>query len=484
MPVSSDLEDPGDLEATLPVIEGLAHLHEAVALLDADGRIAWVSDGLAALCGPRDELCGKPWMGLLAEQASAGSLIERLQFDGRLVNEPIELQAVDGSVVTARVSAARLGPCGERVPAVAILRVERDPVRSRQAGLPTLAAVLDGAPDGVVAVDESRFITYANRAIAELTGWQPEEIIDRPLALFVSSSEDLEHLAAALDADVENPVRDHDLVLRHREGHALPVSVSARQVELPDGTGLGTVAFVRDVSELRRSAEAVARKNVELEHTVRAVSHDLRSPLVSLLGFSRLLTDDFGEQLDERGRHFLSRIEQAGRTMEAMIHDLLQLARVGQNGKHDKMVDPHGVLRQLGAELKPRLDRDGVRLELPDDPPPVRCDRTRLYQIFSNLVGNALDHMGEVPQPVVRVEVRGRSHASEIVVRDNGRGIDPADHERIFEIFQSGKASRRAHGHTGMGLAIVKKIAESRGGSVEVESAPGRGAAFQVTLPH
>jgi signal transduction histidine kinase len=111
------------------------------------------------------------------------------------------------------------------------------------------------------------------------------------------------------------------------------------------------------------------------------------------------------------------------------------------------------------------------------------CDRTRLYQVFSNLIGNALDYMGPVSEPEIRIEVFEESGEHRIVVRDNGRGIEPAHRERIFELFQS--CGPRADGRrgTGIGLAIVKKIAHSQGGRVWVESHPGHGAAFHLTLP-
>jgi len=113
----------------------------------------------------------------------------------------------------------------------------------------------------------------------------------------------------------------------------------------------------------------------------------------------------------------------------------------------------------------------------------VLCDRTRLYQVFSNLIGNALDYMGPVSDPTITIEVFEDPDEHRIVVRDNGRGIAPAQRERIFDLFQT--CGPRADGRrgTGIGLAIVKKIAQSQRGRVWVESRPGEGAAFHLTLP-
>jgi signal transduction histidine kinase len=241
---------------------------------------------------------------------------------------------------------------------------------------------------------------------------------------------------------------------------------------------------LRDVTEQREAEQRLRKANEELEHCVGALAHDLRSPLVGLLGFSRLLRQDYENSLDETGHHFLDRIEQAARTMEALIHDLLELARIGESGERPVLVDPREVLLQLAAELKPTLETSGIELVLPTGlVSRVYCDRSRMYQLFSNLIGNAIDHMGPRRDARIEVMIDEDEQHHEIVVADNGRGVDPAHRERIFEAFQS--IGTRADGRrgTGMGLAIVKKIVERRGGRVWVESEPGCGARFHVTLP-
>ena len=246
----------------------------------------------------------------------------------------------------------------------------------------------------------------------------------------------------------------------------------------------GTVLVMRDVTQRRTAETELERLNDELQHCVNTLAHDLRSPLVALLGFSRLLRQDYESRLDDTGLHYIDRIEQAGRTMEDLIHDLLELSRIGQPGERREMIDPRAVLLQLKAEFKPRLESSGIALELPDEAPFVYCDRTRLYQVFSNLIGNAIDHMGPCADPRIIVTVEDGATAHLVSVRDHGRGIDPEQHERIFDVFQSlGPCSDGRRG-TGIGLAIVKKIVETHGGRVWVESEPGRGTAFFLTLPH
>jgi signal transduction histidine kinase len=262
------------------------------------------------------------------------------------------------------------------------------------------------------------------------------------------------------------------------------VAASARARRHADGSFAGTVLCLRDVTQRHQVEQELERKNEELEHCVHALAHDLRSPLVALMGFSRLLREDYGVRLDATGMHFIDRIEQAGRTMEDLIHDMLELSRIGESDGGKSLVDPKTVLQQLHAELKPRLEVANTQLELPHDPPLIFCDRTRLYQVFSNLIGNAIDHMGICSEPRIVVSIVEEGDGHHVTVRDSGRGIAVEDHERIFNVFQSlGRASDGRRG-TGIGLAIVKKIVETHGGRIWLESDRGEGAAFHVTFPN
>jgi PAS domain S-box-containing protein len=468
-------------EPVLPLVRALAQLHELVALIDRQGQVVWASDGLAKLCGPRSRSSAH-WLETLAIPATP-TLGARLQSSGRLSGEPVNLRGRAGKPLPAKVSAARVSEDADCDATILIFRLDagQDAAREFHHRLETLSAILEGAPDGVVVVDRSRFITWANPAMAQLTGYAVDELIDQPLVLFLRSQEDLERIATALRP--VGPAWSEELEVRRRDGQPLSVSVNARLLTLPDGTDLGAVAYVRDVTERRQIENELSRRAEELQNWVNAVSHDLRSPLVAVLGFARLLSEDYGDRLDDQGLRFLRRIEEAGRTMEALVHDLLEFARIGRSEPRRVHCDPREVLLQLHAELKPRLEEAQVELRLPEEPPLVWCDRTQLYQVLSNLVGNALDHAGSSRRPLIEVSVVAEDDRRHLIVRDYGPGIDPADHERIFEIFQTRGVRRNGKRGTGIGLAIVRKIAESHGGESWVESRPGEGAAFHVTFP-
>jgi len=367
---------------------------------------------------------------------------------------------------------------------LAVVRREEDAVDETSIPVPGMGyfrSILDSASDAVVALDRRGYVTYANPALKQVLGLPSERLLGLPVSLAFSRRGALDGLAEAL-----RPGRDGqgvELEVTRKGGGTRILSVTANPIVLPSGTCGGTVAFLRDVTDQRRSETDLALKNQELEHYVHAVSHDLRTPLVSLLGFSRLLAQDYGDVLTDTGRHFLDRIEQASRSMETLINDLLELSRIGTaNGRRD-WVDPLPVLKQLANELKPRLEAQGIALTLPASPPLTFCIRTQLYQISSNLIGNAIEHMGECDDARIDVAADGTGDGVRLRVTDNGVGIPPEGQARVFEIFHTGVRRPGARRGTGIGLAIVKKIAEAHGGRVWVESAPGAGASFSVLLP-
>lgn len=221
----------------------------------------------------------------------------------------------------------------------------------------------------------------------------------------------------------------------------------------------------------------------DLEQYAQTVAHELRSPLTAVLGFARMLRERHAERLGTEALQYIDRIEQAGRTMATLTNDLLDLAVAGNRSAPKERVDPLPVLAALRAELEPRLAERRTEISLPDAAPKLWCNRTQLRQVFANLLGNAVEHMGPVPQPRIAVSIDESPEAHRITVADNGRGIDASLHARIFEAYESFGPRRDGRGGTGIGLAIVRRIAEAHGGRAWVESRPGSGCAFNVLLP-
>jgi PAS domain S-box-containing protein len=473
------------------LLEAIAKIYEFALVTDSSGRVLWRSDGLGELCGAEKFRVGcevKTLLPLLpgfTRPEQAFELRSRLRRDGFLTKAVIELSNENEESVPIEVNVVPVSDRPEERPFYIVIARPADPEHpvvefATQSPSGGLKSILDDAPDAMLGVDARGFVVYANAAVERLLGHGANQIVDQPVAALLHDATDLERLVSSIG--VKREVEEWELTLVRSDGREVRIAASARTRWLDDGAFDGTVLCMRDVTERHHAAEELSRKNAELEHCVSALAHDLRSPLVALLGFSRLLRQDYGALLDDTGTHFVDRIEQAGRTMEDLIHDLLELSRIGQPGERKAFVNPATVLHQLQAELKQRLEGAGIELELPNDPPLVYCDRTRLYQVFSNLIGNAIDHMGACEQPRITVSISEEDDVCQISVSDSGRGIDSKHHEQVFEAFQSLGPPKDGRTGAGIGLAIVKKIAETHGGRVWLDSRSGCGTTFHVTF--
>lgn len=456
------------------IVESLSRLHDLVVVCDGEDRIAWWSDRLGVVAGDAADLVGARFADVVRGAADLTDLRTQVASPLGVGAGRIELEGSDGDAL--EVSAFRLAT--DRDLTVLVGRTTEEARRAAaclRGNAAYLAAVLDCAPDAVIATDRGGFVSYANPAAAALFHTRADALEGHPLASCLPCTAGL---AAVLDGVRGEAVTGQDLEIVDASGRRY-VSVSTSELRLPSGEVAGNVVFVRDVSKRRLAEIRLAEKAEELEQYVSHVSHDLRSPLSSLLGFASLLRR---EPLGARGESFLDRIEQSGRTMETLITDLLELSRIGSSNEPAEWVAPLPILEQIAAEWKSRFEERGIELDLPGDAPLVFCHRTRLYQLFSNLLGNAIAHMGTRDGARVCVAIDEEPHAHHLRVVDNGRGIAREHHERIFDVFAT--LGRRADGakSTGIGLAIVRRIAIAHGGRAWVESEPGCGSAFHVTI--
>jgi signal transduction histidine kinase len=258
---------------------------------------------------------------------------------------------------------------------------------------------------------------------------------------------------------------------------------SATQVDLAM-TIAGQVALsvenARLFDESQRARADLQEKNAELDTFVYSVSHDLKAPLVTIQGMAGLLLEEYQRELPPDAARYLGRIQANTQQMERLIVDLLALSRIGREARSPAAVKLADVLDDVAAELAAPIRERGISLVL-GDLPTIWGIRTQVEQVLRNLVGNAVKYLGDGGSGRIEVGAADQGAFVECYVRDNGIGIDPAYHERIFEVFQRLKEIE-VEG-TGVGLAIVKKIVHSAGGRIWVESAKGQGATFRFTWP-
>jgi signal transduction histidine kinase len=257
---------------------------------------------------------------------------------------------------------------------------------------------------------------------------------------------------------------------------SLRIQVAARTARLAEASA----KLERSLVEIREANEQLGLKNTELERFTYTVSHDLRSPLVTIRGYLGHLVTSVAEGNDQRFREDVTRIDRAAAKMDDLLRDLLELSRVGRVLNPVSDVPMAAVAQDAADLLGGPLRARGASLEIDPDLPVVRGDRKRLLEVIQNLVENAVKFMGDQKEP--RITVGALRESGEVVffVRDNGIGIDPKHRERVFELFE--RLTPTGEG-TGVGLALVKRIVEAHGGRVWVESPEGDvGAVFCFTL--
>jgi signal transduction histidine kinase len=232
--------------------------------------------------------------------------------------------------------------------------------------------------------------------------------------------------------------------------------------------------------ELREREEQLRRSNEELEHFAYLASHDLQEPLRTITSYVGLLENRVGDQLDDRARSWLGFVSDGAGRMSHLIADLLEYSRTGRAASESQAISLNDAWDLAVANLQHAISDAGATVTRADLPR-VQARQREMTSMLQNLIGNGLKYRGDAP-PVVRADAQRRDGCWEITVSDNGIGIEPRFQERVFGLFQRLHTSEEYPG-TGMGLAIVKKIVESNGGEIRVESTPGEGATFVVSLP-
>jgi signal transduction histidine kinase len=234
--------------------------------------------------------------------------------------------------------------------------------------------------------------------------------------------------------------------------------------------------------QLECAVAELAVKNEELDAFAHTISHDLKEPLRTVEAFSQFLFEDYSQRLDKRGRDYLTRLAKAGARMKRLIDDILALSEVSRKPDPPKRVGLGSVIGDIVDELRFATEEKRFSVKVQEGLPDVAGDPLRIKQIFHNLIGNAVK-FNESEDPLVTVGARDPEDGmATFYVVDNGIGIDPRYHDRIFGIFQRLHRPEEYDG-TGAGLAIVKRAVEGSGGRVWVESQFGSGTTFMFTLP-
>lgn len=232
-------------------------------------------------------------------------------------------------------------------------------------------------------------------------------------------------------------------------------------------------------NRLKKRAEELVNSNIELERFAYVASHDLQEPLRMVTSFLQLFRRRYEGKIDETADQYIHFAVDGAERMKTLIMDLLEYSRVGSSAEVFQETDLNILLKELKAVFYKACEETGATIEV-DPMPTVKANKTQLFQLFQNLVSNALKYHSE-RVPAITISYEEKEEEYVFVVKDNGIGIDPSFHEKIFIIFHR-LHSRSEYSGTGIGLAICKKIVERHGGKIWIESLPGSGSSFFFSI--
>jgi light-regulated signal transduction histidine kinase (bacteriophytochrome) len=271
--------------------------------------------------------------------------------------------------------------------------------------------------------------------------------------------------------------------------------LNARQIQRGVGKERIILLAIEDITERKKAEEALKILNQELRSTASvlkaaykdmesfsyAASHDLRSPLITIEGFTRILLEDYSEILDDTGKDHLTRVADSAKKMSRLIVDLLAFSRISTKEIQKSEFNMELLAQKLVEELKPTFGEREIKFEI-NQLPPAYGDLAMINQVLVNLLSNAIKFT--LTRETAMIEVDGYTKNDENIyyVRDNGTGFDMQFSDKLFGLFQRIHSSKEVKG-TGIGLVIVKNIIEKHGGRVWAEGKPDEGAKFYFTLP-
>jgi PAS domain S-box-containing protein len=341
-----------------------------------------------------------------------------------------------------------------------------------------LTGLLDVAPDAMVLVDRGGRIVRVNAHTEALFGYEASELIGSPVEVLVPAARRDTHSQQRQHYQQEPHRRPMgtglELSGRRKNGSHFPVEISLSPVAGRDGPLV--MAAVREGSVAR----ALWAANAELEAFTYSVSHDLRAPIRQIDGFAQLLAEHSGTQLDEKGRHYLRRIQEGAQNMGHLVDNLLQLARIGQQDVRAVGVGLDALVTDVLGDLESEVGSRRIDWRL-GPLPRVLGDPGLLKIALRNLLSNAIKYTR--PRDVATIEIALAPDDSEaVMVRDNGVGFDPDYADKLFGVFQRLHRAEEFEGQ-GVGLAIVQRIVHKHGGEIWADARPDEGATFYLTLP-
>jgi PAS domain S-box-containing protein len=362
-----------------------------------------------------------------------------------------------------------------------------------------LIQVVESSNDAVVTKTLEGRITSWNAAAERIFGYTAAEAIGQSITLIIPEDRIGEEKDILSRIARGERVEHYETIRRRKDGSLLDIAVTISPVK--DGTGqiIGAFKVARDITERKRSEEEIRRLNTELERRVGertaaleemvgelntfayTIAHDLRAPLRTIHGMGQMLLEDYGSKLGEEGRGLLTRMIEGGGRMDALIRDLLAYSRLSREEVTLEPLELGALVDRVLHDLKGDLDERKAQVRVERPLGVILGHDVTLHQAVSNLVQNAAKFVAPGVDPRISIRSDARGGWVRMSVEDNGIGIAPHHHAKLFKVFER-LHGREAYPGTGIGLAIVRRALERMGGRAGVESSGDEGSRFYIDL--
>ncbi len=340
---------------------------------------------------------------------------------------------------------------------------------------------------GVVALDRNGVVLLSNAAAARLLGIGVEQVAiadwTHHFGLYLPDGSSCPAILSPVVRAISGEEATMILLIRNQlaSGRFFWCSIGFRPLTSSTGEIEGAILLIQDITERKKLADEVARSNAALQQFATVAAHDLQEPLRSISGFSDMLAQQLGENLDEKSTRYLSKIKDGIIRMQTLINDLLDYSRIQTKPQELNSVDCNKILSVCKKNLDGSIREKGVRID--SEPlPTVAADTFQILQLFQNLLGNAIKFSAPERPPVLHISAERQGTFWQFSFTDNGIGIEAEFIPRIFGVFQR-LHTRTAYPGNGIGLAICQSIVDRHGGRIWVESESGVGSTFYFTLP-
>ncbi len=477
---------------------------DALIVLDEQGRVVEATRLACDLTGySREDLlsCSLQELSSTPGTLEASRLLRDLQEEATIALDT-GLRVKDGSTQPFHLRLSRLSVSGRRHSLVRVARRRRAADRLIE-DPEFLRTVLEGVDTVLFVLDPQGRFTYFNKACESETGYAFQELRGKGLWDLLPEASDRDALRSwivQLERGKFPAEIEHDW--KTKAGGRIRQSWSNTRLLRPDGSvryivGTGLPSALRgappvpepDVRRLNERLERrVEERTAQLEDAIRemasfsyTIAHDLRAPLRSMSGFAQAMVDDYGITMDAACLDLARRVVASARKMDTLIGDLLAYGRLIHLDVRLETVNLEAVIRSALERMGPELAGREVQIDFVRPVPMVRGNRVMLDQVLTNLLSNAIKFVPPGVPPRVKIWSEVQAGRICLSIEDNGIGISPEFHDRIFGIFQRLNREEDYPG-TGIGLAIVRKALERMGGRAGVESSNGRGSRFWVEL--